>query len=66
MSIEEEYKQITKKIMQLPSKGEANLWIKAMLPQVQDLVKRAVSDKCRERRYEKLAYYWKIYQEKAK
>jgi hypothetical protein len=58
------YAKIVKAASKLDDSSDLNKWIKAMTAQIQDLVCRAASPKCAERRKEKLIYYWKLYKER--
>lgn len=58
------YAKIIANVSKLDDKTDLNKWIKAMAAQLQDLVRRAASPKCAERRQAKLIYYWKLYEER--
>ena len=57
------YDQAVKIISKLPSKGDANMWIRLTLAQFQDLISRAASPKCAERRRQQLLARYQTYLE---
>ena len=60
----ETYAKIIKVISNLDNTSDLNKWIKSMAAQLDDLVHRAASPKCAERRQQKLIYYWKLYKDR--
>ena len=57
------YDEAVRKINSLPNRGEANVWIRLCLAQIQDLIRRAASPKCAERRRQLLVKRYETYEE---
>jgi len=64
MSTKETYQEAILKISKLKPVSDTNKLLLAASSQMQDLVHRAASEKCLERRMNKLIWYWKTYKGK--